>query len=68
MDYLLEEVLCVIKLAVIGDPIGHSLSPVVHGAILDQIHVPYEYQKIEVKQQAQLSQFLEYAKKEALTV
>ena len=55
-----------IKLAVIGDPIGHSLSPVVHGAILDQIHVPYEYQKIEVKRGA-LSQFLEYAKKEALT-
>ena len=55
-----------IKLAVIGDPIGHSLSPIVHGAILDQIRVPYEYQKIEVKRGA-LSQFLKYAKKEALT-
>lgn len=55
-----------IKLAVIGDPIEHSLSPIVHGAILDQIHVPYEYQKIEVKRGA-LPQFLEYAKKEALT-
>ena len=37
-----------LKLEVIGDPIGHSLSPIVHGAALTAIGVEYEYAKVKV--------------------
>lgn len=38
-----------IKLNVIGDPIEHSKSPVVHGMVLNALDVPYEYEKVHVK-------------------
>lgn len=50
-----------IRLAVIGDPIDHSLSPLVHGAALDALGVEYEYEKVQVKK-GELESFLEYAK------
>ncbi len=37
-----------IKLAVIGDPIGHSLSPLIHTTVLDTLGTEYEYEKIRV--------------------
>lgn len=37
-----------IKLAVIGDPIEHSLSPRVHGAALAALGIDYSYDKIRV--------------------
>lgn len=37
-----------LKIAVIGDPIEHSMSPVVHGAALDALGVSYEYEKVRV--------------------
>ncbi len=40
-----------IKLAVIGDPIGHSLSPVIHTTVLDELGIDYEYRKIHVSPQ-----------------
>ena len=40
-----------IKLAVIGDPIGHSLSPVIHTTVLDELGIDYEYRKINVSPQ-----------------
>ena len=51
-----------IKLAVIGDPISHSLSPIVHGSALDALKVPYHYEKVQVKK-GELRKFIEYAKK-----
>ena len=50
-----------IRLAVIGDPIEHSLSPLVHSAILKNLGVEYEYEKVQVKK-GELEDFLEYAK------
>lgn len=40
-----------IKLAVIGDPIGHSLSPMIHTTVLDELGIDYEYRKIHVSPQ-----------------
>ncbi len=54
------------KLAVIGDPIKHSLSPVVHGAILEQLKLTHEYQKIQVKK-GELERFLRFALEENLS-
>lgn len=51
-----------LNLAVIGDPIVHSFSPVVHGAALDALQVPYTYQKIRVAK-GELPEFLDYAQK-----
>lgn len=55
-----------LKLAVIGDPIHHSLSPVVHGAALEALGIPYTYQKIQVKK-GELKEFLSYAKEQGIT-
>lgn len=49
-----------LKLAVIGSPIEHSLSPLVHSAILNSIDVPYSYDKIKVDKGG-LSEFIDYA-------
>ena len=54
-----------IKLAVIGDPISHSLSPIVHGSALDALKVPYHYEKVQVKK-GELRKFIEYAKKDGI--
>ena len=50
-----------IRLAVIGDPIDHSLSPLVHSTILKNLGIDYEYEKVQVKK-GELESFLEYAK------
>lgn len=50
-----------LNLAVIGDPIAHSLSPQVHGAALDALQVPYTYQKVQVKK-GELPDFLDYVR------
>ena len=55
-----------IKLAVIGDPIEHSLSPAVHSAALDAIEIPYNYEKIQVKK-GELEPFLNYATETGIT-
>src|SRR5215469_3259055 len=31
------------RLAVLGDPVAHSLSPVMHNAALEHLHLPYCY-------------------------
>lgn len=50
-----------INLAVIGDPIEHSLSPNVHTAALDAIGIGCCYKKIRVKKGG-LKEFIAYAK------
>ncbi len=55
-----------IKLAIIGDPIEHSLSPLVHGGVMEVLGVPYAFEKVRVKQ-GELEKFLDYAKKEEIT-
>lgn len=37
------------KLCVIGDPVAHSLSPVIHNTILELTGLPYVYGRVEVK-------------------
>ncbi len=49
-----------IKLAVIGDPIEHSLSPLVHTTALKAIGIECEYKRLCVKK-GSLKEFLEYA-------
>lgn len=55
-----------IKLAVIGDPIGHSLSPMVHGALMRVLSVECQYDKVHVSK-GDLQSFLEYARTEGLS-
>ena len=55
-----------IKLAVIGDPIAHSLSPTVHGAVLRYLDIPFSYETCRV-QRGGLEEFLSYAEKTGLT-
>lgn len=50
-----------LKLAVIGDPIEHSLSPKVHGEALDAIGIEYEYKKIRVRQ-GEIEDYIKYAR------
>ena len=38
-----------IRLEVIGDPICHSLSPVLHSTVLEELGTPYEYSAVQVK-------------------
>ena len=38
-----------LRLDVIGDPIGHSKSPVIHETVLSQLGIPYEYRKVKVE-------------------
>ncbi len=46
-----------INLAVIGDPIAHSLSPVIHSTVLEELGIDYEYHKIRIAK-GRLSPFL----------
>ncbi len=55
-----------IKLAVIGDPIEHSLSPLVHGGVMEALDVAYTYEKIKVKK-GELRNFLVYVKENGIT-
>ncbi len=36
------------NLAVIGDPIAHSLSPVIHTTVLEELGIDYTYEKIRI--------------------
>lgn len=38
-----------LKLDVIGDPIDHSKSPLIHGTALDTLGIAYEYRKLRVE-------------------
>lgn len=55
-----------LNLAVIGDPIAHSLSPMVHGNALSALGVPHTYEKVQVKK-GELAAFLAYAKEKNIT-
>ena len=47
-----------IRLDVIGDPIDHSSSPLIHETVLKDLGIPYEYRKVNVKK----GELLEYLK------
>lgn len=49
------------QLYVIGDPVAHSLSPVLHGAMLAQTGAPYRYDIRTVRSQ-ELAPFVRWAK------
>lgn len=53
----------IIKSGVIGYPISHSLSPIIHGFFLEKHKIIGSYEKIEVKPE-ELFDFIEKAKKE----
>ena len=46
------------NLAVIGDPIAHSLSPVIHTTVLEELGIDYTYEKIRIAK-GDLPPFLE---------
>lgn len=46
------------NLAVIGDPIAHSLSPVIHTTVLEELGIEYTYEKIRIAK-GDLPPFLE---------
>ncbi len=50
-----------LRLDVIGDPIEHSKSPLIHGTALDALGVPFEYRKVRVKKD-ELAEYLCEAK------
>lgn len=47
------------KLAVIGDPIAHSLSPALHQFLIDYFHLPFSYESRRVLPEALPSVFAE---------
>ena len=55
-----------IKLAIIGDPVEHSLSPVIHSAVMEYLGIDYEYYRVQVKK-GDLAQFLERVRREDIT-
>ena len=52
------------KLAVIGFPLRHSLSPVMHNTAIKHLGLDYEYLGIEIKDAAEFQEFVKYARKE----
>lgn len=38
-----------IKLDVVGDPIAHSKSPVIHETVLNELNLDYEYRKVRIE-------------------
>ncbi len=38
-----------LRLDVIGDPIGHSKSPIIHGTALEELALPHTYRKVRVE-------------------
>ncbi len=50
-----------LRLDVIGDPIEHSLSPVIHCTALDTLGKPYEYRKVRVAK-GELEKYISNAK------
>ena len=49
-----------IKLHVIGDPIEHSKSPIVHGMVMDALSIECDYAKVLVKK-GELSEYVKTA-------
>lgn len=54
-----------IKLNVIGDPIEHSKSPIVHGIVMDALGIDCEYTRVLVKKGG-LKEYIENAKSEGV--
>lgn len=55
-----------IKLNVIGDPVMHSKSPIVHGNVLDMLGVDYKYDRVLVKK-GELGEYVKSAIESGLT-
>lgn len=55
-----------IKLNVIGDPVMHSKSPIVHGKILGMLDIEYEYERVLVKKGA-LGEYIKNAVESGVT-
>lgn len=53
------------RLAVIGDPIAHSKSPVIHETVLKELGIDYEYECVRVERGG-LEEFIDYAKKSGI--
>ncbi|MBR5154958.1 MAG: shikimate dehydrogenase [Clostridia bacterium] len=51
-----------LRLDVVGDPIEHSKSPLIHGTALQELDLPYEYRKVKVQKGA-LPDYINNAKK-----
>lgn len=51
------------KLCVIGDPVEHSLSPVIHNTVLDFLGLPFAYGRVQMRA-ADTAAFLRQAKQE----
>jgi shikimate dehydrogenase len=56
-----------IDAAVLGSPIGHSLSPLLHNVAYKHLGVQGEYEAIEVKS-GQLSEFLSTTQKDVFSL
>lgn len=54
-----------LKLAVIGDPIAHSLSPKIHGAVFRQLGMECEYTAHQVKK-GELNAWIDFVKREGI--
>lgn len=54
-----------LNLAVIGDPISHSKSPIIHSTVLEELKIPYTYSSFQVKK-GELEQFLKLAKEKEI--
>lgn len=54
-----------LKLAVIGDPIEHSMSPLVHSCVLSQLDIEYSYEKTRVEK-GNLKEYIDYAVKKGI--
>jgi len=52
-----------IKLEVIGYPIKHSLSPIIHSTVMDYLNVQYLYEKRAIEE-SELEEYINYVKKE----
>lgn len=52
------------RLGIIGNPLGHSLSPVLHAAVIGKLGLAYTYEKWELAE-AELPAFMEEARRPA---
>lgn len=54
------------KLAVIGSPIKHTLSPLIHKTFLEYMKIDYEYSVVDVKK-GKVSEYIDYAKENSVS-
>jgi len=52
-----------VKLQVIGYPISHSLSPIIHSTVMDYLNIEYEYEKVAVEE-CNLEEYVNKVKEE----